>query len=63
MKLVLIIYILLWTAMIKIYGFDILIIVGGFIILIGTLIGMWKVKKEKYLLDDYTEKKQKKQLK
>lgn len=59
MNLVLIIYILLWAAIIKIYGFDVLIVVGGFIILAGTLIGMWKTKKEKYLLDNYTKKKHK----
>lgn len=57
MYIALIAYILLWGGMITLYDFDIYIIIGGFLILIGLLIGISKAKNDMYSNDKYARKK------
>ncbi|AGF57570.1 MULTISPECIES: hypothetical protein [Clostridium] len=56
MYLVLIAYIILWAAIIKIYGFDTLFFIGGILILISTIIGIIRTKKEEDIYDIYNKK-------
>lgn len=59
MYFALIFYILLWGAMVILYGFDYFIIIGGLLILIGTIIAIFKAKEDTNLADKYDNEKKK----